>query len=114
MDAGGVDADGQGSCDFSVAVSPQGLPTRVKRYPVRRRGPGYARLRCRRISGDQGLSLAPTAVGLGMGPAAGVPLSVEDGMIGAICRHAGAQLATRNVTDFQGLGLQLINPWDTV
>lgn len=44
--------------------------------------------------------------------AAGRPLNVEDGMIAAICQRNGAKLATRNVKDFQGLGLELINPWD--
>ncbi len=44
--------------------------------------------------------------------AAGTPLSVEDGMIGAVCRSCGGMLATRNVSDFTGLDLDLINPWD--
>lgn len=42
----------------------------------------------------------------------GVPLSVEDGMIAAICSTHDGRLATRNVKDFQGLGIELINPWD--
>ncbi|MBC7517529.1 MAG: type II toxin-antitoxin system VapC family toxin [Microbacteriaceae bacterium] len=42
----------------------------------------------------------------------GRPLSVEDGMIAAICRTEGFSLATRNTKDFAGLGLDLINPWD--
>ncbi|RFA09011.1 hypothetical protein B7R54_07080 [Subtercola boreus] len=41
----------------------------------------------------------------------GRPLSVEDGMIAAICVGAGAELATRNTKDFEGLGIALINPW---
>ncbi|HEY0260392.1 MAG TPA: type II toxin-antitoxin system VapC family toxin [Lacisediminihabitans sp.] len=44
--------------------------------------------------------------------AAGRPLSVEDGMIAAVCLHRGARLATRNVRDFDGLGVDLINPWE--
>ncbi|MBQ1443265.1 MAG: type II toxin-antitoxin system VapC family toxin [Renibacterium sp.] len=44
---------------------------------------------------------------------AGKPLSVEDGMIAAICLHREFPLATRNTKDFQGLGLELINPWET-
>jgi predicted nucleic acid-binding protein len=44
--------------------------------------------------------------------AAGRPLSVEDGMIAAICAEHGASLATRNVRDFDGLGISLVNPWD--
>ena len=43
--------------------------------------------------------------------AAGRPLSVEDGMIAAICRSRGARLATRNTRDFEGTGVDLINPW---
>jgi predicted nucleic acid-binding protein len=41
----------------------------------------------------------------------GRPLSIEDGMIAAICLSRGATLATRNVKDFEQLGLELVNPW---
>jgi toxin FitB len=44
--------------------------------------------------------------------AGGAPLSVEDGMIAAICRHHGAALATRNLKDFANLGISLLNPWE--
>jgi predicted nucleic acid-binding protein len=43
---------------------------------------------------------------------AGVPLSVEDGMIVAICASRSLALATRNIKDFEGLGMSLINPWN--
>ena len=33
-------------------------------------------------------------------------------MIAAICLSNGADLATRNIADFEALGLHLINPWD--
>lgn len=33
-------------------------------------------------------------------------------MIAATALAQGAQLATRNVSDFTGLGVDLINPWD--
>ena len=42
---------------------------------------------------------------------AGVPLSVEDGMIAAICLARSLALATRNTKDFGGLGLRLVDPW---
>lgn len=45
--------------------------------------------------------------------AAGRPRAVEDRMIAAICVARGARLATRNATDFDGLGLELIDPWST-
>lgn len=41
----------------------------------------------------------------------GRPLAVEDGMIAAICIARKATLATRNVKDFVGLDLELVNPW---
>jgi predicted nucleic acid-binding protein len=42
---------------------------------------------------------------------AGAPLSVEDGMIAAICLSRSLSLATRNIKDFEGLGLRLLDPW---
>jgi toxin FitB len=42
---------------------------------------------------------------------AGRPLAVEDGMIAAICISRGTTLATRNTSDFTGLGLDLVDPW---
>lgn len=43
--------------------------------------------------------------------AAGRPLPVEDGMIAAIAATHGATLATRNTADFEGLGIELLDPW---
>ena len=42
---------------------------------------------------------------------AGTPLSVEGGMIAAICSTRSLRLATRNIKDFEGLGLALVDPW---
>lgn len=42
---------------------------------------------------------------------AGRPLSFADAQIAAICRIHGARLATRNVKDFAGFGVEIINPW---
>jgi predicted nucleic acid-binding protein len=39
------------------------------------------------------------------------PISSADAQIAAICRVLGATLATRNITDFTGTGVDLINPW---
>jgi predicted nucleic acid-binding protein len=44
--------------------------------------------------------------------AAGRPLSGEDAMIAAIAATHDATLATRNTADFEGLGLDLVDPWD--
>lgn len=43
----------------------------------------------------------------------GMPVAVLDAQIAAIARCARAKLATRNVKDFEGLGLVLINPYDS-
>jgi predicted nucleic acid-binding protein len=42
----------------------------------------------------------------------GRPLSIGDAMIAAICLVHGARLATRNVRDFDGLDLKLVNPFE--
>lgn len=42
----------------------------------------------------------------------GRPISSVDAMIAAICLVHGATLATRNVRDFDGLGLKLVNPFE--
>ena len=41
----------------------------------------------------------------------GRPMSVVDGQIAAVARARGCQLATRNVTDFEACGVELVNPW---
>jgi toxin FitB len=42
----------------------------------------------------------------------GRPISLADAMIASICLSYSASLATRNIADFEGVGLELINPWD--
>jgi predicted nucleic acid-binding protein len=42
----------------------------------------------------------------------GRPLEVKDAMIAATCLANGATLATRNVKDFEGLDLRLVNPFE--
>jgi predicted nucleic acid-binding protein len=41
----------------------------------------------------------------------GRPISMADAQIAAICIQYQATLATRNLKDFEALGLELINPW---
>lgn len=43
--------------------------------------------------------------------ALGRPISQSDAMIAGIARSRGARLATRNVRDFEGCGIALIDPW---
>lgn len=53
------------------------------------------------------------AYGALMGAAArrGRALSAQDGMIAAIAIVHGSKLATRNVADFDGTAVELVNPW---
>ena len=41
----------------------------------------------------------------------GRPISHFDAQIAAIARTVGAAIATRNLADFQDLGLRLVDPW---
>jgi predicted nucleic acid-binding protein len=43
--------------------------------------------------------------------AAGRPIAQFDALIAGTTRSRGAQLATRNVTDFEGCDIEVINPW---
>ncbi|CCV10075.1 type II toxin-antitoxin system VapC family toxin [Mesorhizobium sp. STM 4661] len=42
----------------------------------------------------------------------GRPISLPDAMIAAICLTHDATLATRNIRDFDGLDLKLVNPFE--
>lgn len=42
---------------------------------------------------------------------AGAPINGFDAQIAAICRTHGAVLATRNVRDFEGTGIDVADPW---
>lgn len=56
---------------------------------------------------------AALAYGEIMGQAAreGRPMTAPDGMIAAIARVNGGRLATRNIQDFTGTGVELVDPW---
>jgi predicted nucleic acid-binding protein len=43
---------------------------------------------------------------------AGHTLHPADGLIAATALHNGLHLMTRNVTDFEPTGVQIINPWE--
>jgi predicted nucleic acid-binding protein len=42
----------------------------------------------------------------------GSPLNTADGMIAATALESGLTVVTRNMKDFDGLGVTLLNPWD--
>jgi len=41
----------------------------------------------------------------------GRPIAAMDALVAAIAVESGAVLATRDVRDFEGLGLDLVDPW---
>lgn len=43
--------------------------------------------------------------------AAGRPINHADCQIAAIARSNGASVATRDVNDFEGCGIEVVNPW---
>lgn len=45
---------------------------------------------------------------------AGKPIMDADCQIAAISRACGAAIATRNVKDFEGCGIDIINPWNAI
>jgi predicted nucleic acid-binding protein len=57
---------------------------------------------------------AALAYGALMGEASrhGGPMSAPDGMIAAIARVNGGRLATRNLADFRGAGVEMVSPWE--
>lgn len=49
---------------------------------------------------------------MGRAVRAGRTRTVQDGMIAAIAKVQGAAIATRNITDFEGLDIELVDPWN--
>lgn len=50
---------------------------------------------------------------MGLRRETGRPMTAPDGQIAAIARTGGYALATRNIKDFQGCGIDLIDPFAT-
>jgi len=59
---------------------------------------------------DSDAAAAYAAIGAARNKA-GRPISVIDAQIAAIARTRGAALATRNVKDFAGCSIVLVDPW---
>ena len=43
----------------------------------------------------------------------GRPVSQADGQIAAIARSRGMAVATRNIRDFEDMGIEVFDPWDS-
>lgn len=42
----------------------------------------------------------------------GLPVPHDDALIAAVARAHGFAVATRNVSNFAGAGIEIINPWE--
>ena len=51
---------------------------------------------------------------MGERKALGLPMSISDGQIAAIARLSHLAVATRNVTDFENCGIDVVNPFVSV
>lgn len=60
---------------------------------------------------DSGAARAYAQIAAGR-RAAGRPIAEADCQIAAIARAQGAPVATRNVKDFDGCGVDVLNPWN--
>jgi toxin FitB len=45
---------------------------------------------------------------------AGRPLSMADGLIAATALENGLTLVTRNISDYENLGVTILNPWEQI
>jgi len=62
------------------------------------------------IAFDSAAAIAYAAVAIDR-RRSGRPISQFDAQIAATARSVGATLATRNVADFQGCGISVVDPW---
>ena len=60
------------------------------------------------FNGDAAYAFAKTSA---VRQTQGKPISQLDAQIAAIVQTVGAELATRNVTDFEECGIKVLNPW---
>ena len=104
---------------FVTAVTEAEIRAGVERLPLgrRRRELGEAAERAFRVFAgrilplDSAAALEYAAV-VAERQSAGRPIGGFDALIAAIARARGAAIATRDVGGFEGLGIELVNPWE--
>jgi len=102
-----------------TAVTLMELVYGIDRMPVGRRRTDLLEMIIPLVS-DDGINVLEFSAGAAMAAGAlraarearGRALGQADAQIAGICSVHGATLATRNVRDFEGLGLELVNPWE--
>ncbi|WP_420623813.1 type II toxin-antitoxin system VapC family toxin [Candidatus Poriferisodalis sp.] len=104
---------------YVTAVTEAEVRTGIAMLPEgeRRRGLSVAAARAfevlfadRVLSFDSNAAQAYAAIAAAR-RASGHPISQADCQIAAIARSLGTSVATRNVSDFEGCGIDVVNPW---
>jgi predicted nucleic acid-binding protein len=94
---------------YGIASLPEGKRRDALLAAARTALDSHFRGRVLPFDGDAAEAFAAIAAGRRQ---AGRPLSQADAQIAAIAKSRGAALATRNVSDFDGCGVSVINPWN--
>lgn len=94
---------------YGIALLPEGKRRDSLRTAAESMFEHHFRGRVLPFDGDAAEAFADIAAGR---REAGRPISHPDAQIAAVAKSRGAALATRNVTDFDGCGVPVVNPWD--
>ncbi len=93
---------------YGVALVPKGKRREGLTRAARTAFETYFRARILPLDPEAAEAFAALAAGRRQ---AGRPISQADAQIAAIARSRGAALATPNVPDFEGCGVEIVNPW---
>jgi hypothetical protein len=93
---------------YGVTLLPEGRRRSVLTADVERMLSGVFSGRILPFDSAAAMAFAEIAAGCRQ---SGRPISFADAQIAAIARSRGAALATRNLADFAGCGIDLVNPW---
>ena len=93
---------------YGVALVPEGKRREGLALAARTAFETYFRGRILPFDSEAAEAFAELAAGRRR---AGRPISQADAQIAAIARSRGAVLATRNVPDFEGCGVEIVDPW---
>ena len=96
---------------YGIALVPEGKRRDRLEQAAHTAFETYFRGRILPFDSEAADAFAPLAAGRRQ---AGRPISQADAQIAAIARSRGAELATRNVPDFEGCGVEIVNPWKDV
>jgi predicted nucleic acid-binding protein len=94
---------------YGIALLPEGRRRDALLAAARTALDNHFRGRVLPFDGGAAEAFAVIAAGRRQG---GRPISQADAQIAAIAKSRGAALATRNVADFDGCGVSVVNPWD--